>query len=198
MNASVYYIDWADIQILDQAQNPADATQFFPFRSNGGGADIYGLELEISANPVEGLELGVVANWNDAQLSEDNPIPASGRDGDDIPYTPEFSLTLSAEHTRPIFNQQLKGFIGADLNYVDDRSTELRPDNPLNLELDSYTLVHLRAGVRADSWSATVSVNNLFDEDEIIDVFRILPGLTPDGFIPLQPRTITLSVRKFF
>ncbi|HEX2140080.1 MAG TPA: TonB-dependent receptor, partial [Woeseiaceae bacterium] len=168
------------------------------FRSNGGGADILGLELELAANLRPGLEVGLLANWNDAQLSEDNPIPESGLDGDRIPYTPEFSFTLRAEQTRPLFDQKLNGFLGADLNYVGDRNTELRPTNPLNLELDSYSLLHVRAGVEADTWSAMLSVNNLLDDDTVIDVFRILPGLTPDGFIPLQPRTVVLSVNKFF
>lgn len=197
-NASLYYIDWSDIQIQDLAQSPDDEALFFPFRANGGGADITGLELEIAANPIDSLELAFLANWNNAELSEDNPIPATGRDGDDIPYTPEFTFTVSAEHSRPLFGGKLRGFLGADVNYVDDRSTELRPDNPLNLELDSYTLVNVRAGVEADSWSAILTVKNLADEDTIVDVFRIIPGLTPDGFIPLRPRTVTLSLRKFF
>lgn len=197
-NTSFYYIDWADIQIQDQAQNPDNVAQFFPFRSNGGGADIFGAEFELITSPVDGLNLTLVGSWNDAQLSEDNPIPASGRDGDTIPYTPEWSFSFSTDYTWPLTFRNLKGAAGLDVSYVDDRTTELRPTNPLNFALDSYTLVGARVGVQADDWSAMLSVNNLFDEDKVIDVFRIIPGLTPDGFIPLQPRNLSLILRKSF
>lgn len=197
-NASFYYIDWSDIQIQDQAQNPDDPSQFFPFRANGGGADIFGAEFELIANPVAGLNIALVGSWNDAELSEDNPIPSSGMDGDPIPYTPEWTFTLSGDHTWPLGFRNLDGNVGLDISYVDDRTTELRPDNPLNVGLDSYALVNARAGIAAATWSATLSVNNVFDDNTVIDVFRIIPGLTPDGFIPLQPRNVSLTLRKTF
>ena len=198
-NASLYYIDWADIQIQDQAQNPDNPTQFFPFLSNGGRADIYGAELELVANPVAGLNLALVGSWNKAELAADNPVPSSGLDGDTIPYTPEWTFTFSTDYTWPLPFQNVRGITGFDVNYVADRNTELRPTNPLNLTLDSYALVNVRAGVESDSgWSAILSVDNLFDDDTVIDVYRILPGLTPDGFIPLRPRTIKLMLTKSF
>lgn len=197
-NASIYYIDWSDIQIQDQAQDPNNASVLFPFRSNGGAADIYGIELDISARPTEQLEIAFVASYTDAELSEDNPIPSSGLEGDEITYIPELTYTLSGQYTVPLPSGNLDAQFGLDVSYVGSRDTELRPNNPLNIELDSYTLVNLRAGLVSDSWSATLSVNNLFDDDSDVDVFRIIPGLTPDGFIPQRPRTISLSVSKSF
>ena len=197
-NASLYYIDWTAIQIQDRAQDPNNASVFFPFRANGGGADIYGIEIDLSANPTPGLELGLVASFVDAELAEDNPLPSSGRQGDEIPYIPETTLTLIGRYERPLPYKDLRGFIGADLSYVGERNTELRSDNALFLTLNAYTLVNLRVGTEADTWSAALAVNNVFADDTVIDVFRIIPGLTPDGFIPQRPRTLALSFKKSF
>ncbi len=197
-NGAFYFIDWSDIQIQNRAQDPNNPAVFFPFRGNGGAADIYGIEFDITARPIDGLELGLAASWTDAKLAEDNPVPATGMKGDKIPYIPETTLTFTGQYTRPLPYRNLSGLFGVDVTYVNDRSTELRPTNPFNLNLESYTLVNLRAGVEADSWSAILSVNNVFNDDSVIDVFRIIPGLIPDGFIPQRPRSISFSVSKSF
>ncbi len=197
-NAAVFYTDWSDIQIQDQAQDPDNPSVFFPFRANGGGAEITGIEIDITASPADGLELALVASYTDAELSEDNPLAASGREGDTITYIPETTLAVSAQYSRPLPYRDLSGFIGADFSYVDERNTELRPDNPQFITLDAYNLFNLRAGIESYSWSAMLSVNNVFDDDTVVDVFRIIPGLTPDGFIPQRPRTVALSLQKRF
>ncbi len=197
-NASLYYIDWADIQIQDQAQDADDPAIMFPFRANGGGADIYGLEVDLNAQVTDRLEVGLVASYTDAELSRDNPIPGTGIKGDAIPYIPDSTVTLTGQYRFPFQGSSVEGLVGLDVSYMGGRNTELRPDNPLDLELDSYTLVNVRAGVEGDSWTATLAVDNVFDEDTVIDVFRIIPGLTPDGFIPLRPRTISLTLSKRF
>lgn len=197
-NASAYFIDWADIQIQNQAQDPNDPAVFFPFRANGGGADVFGLEVDLAYIPLDGLELGFAASYTDAQLSEDNPIPTSGRDGDDITYVPETTFSFSGQYVWPLGASDLNGVLSMDVSFVDDRNTELRPDNPLNMELDSYSLVNLRAGVEGDDWSASLLIDNVFNDDTVIDVFRIIPGLTPDGFILQHPRTVSLRVSKRF
>ncbi len=195
-DAALYYIDWSNIQLQDQA---TDGQLTFPFRGNGGAADIIGIELELSFRPVDGLDLGLAANFNQAELSEDNPIPTSGQNGDDIPYVPNTTISATANYEWPLATRNLTAFVGGDIFYVDSRNTELRPDNSNFVELDSYTLLNLRAGIENDSgWSASLVINNLADDDTVVDVFRIIPGLTPDGFIFNTPRTIVLSVAKDF
>lgn len=198
LNSALYYIDWADIQIQDQAQDPDNPSVFFPFRSNGGAADIYGLEVDLTYRPLAGLELTLAGNYTDAELSENNPIPSTGRKGDDITYVPDTTLSVSGQYTRPIPNTSLNGVFGMDVTHVSERNTELRPNNPLFIELDSYTLVNFRAGVETNDWSAMLIVDNVFDDDTVLDVFRIIPGLTPDGFLVQEPRTISLKFTKHF
>lgn len=197
-NASLYYIDWSDIQIQNQAQDPDDPSVLFPFRANGGAADIYGLELDLTHSPLPGLELSATASYTDAALSEDNPIPSTGMDGDEITYIPRTTLALSGFYSHPIAGTDLSGTLGLDLNYVSERNTELRPDNPLFVELEDYSLLNLRLGLEGNDWSAVLSFNNLLNDDSVVDVFRIIPGLTPDGYIPQRPRTVAVTLSKHF
>ena len=196
-NAAVYSLDWSDIQIQDQA---TDGNLTFPFRSNGGGADVIGAEFELYAQPAQGLNLGLTANVLSAQLSEDNPLPASGMDGDEIPYVPDFTLSATAEYEWPVSSgsSSANAFFGGDVNYVSERNTEIRPDNAFFVNLDGYALVGLRAGLRGDSWSVILSANNLLDDDTVIDIFRVIPGVYPDGFIRNTPRSVVLRVTKGF
>lgn len=193
-NASAYLIDWSDIQIQDQA---TDGTLTFPFRSNGGAAKIKGLEIELTTYPMEGLQIGLTANFSDAKLTEDNPIPSTGRDGDAITYVPDTTLSLTAQYEWPLWGDVM-GQVGGDVSYVGSRNTEFRPDNPLFMKLEDYALVNLRAGVVAADWSATLVVNNLFNDNSVVDVYRIQPGVTPDGYLVNVPRSFILSFAKHF
>ncbi|WP_345417118.1 TonB-dependent receptor [Halioxenophilus aromaticivorans] len=195
LNTAVYYIDWSDIQIQDQA---TDGVLSFPYRGNGGAAEIYGFEFDATAYPMDGLSLTFSGSLLQAELSEDNPIPSSGVDGDKIPYTPETTFSLSGRYEWAVGTSTMLGFVGGDLAYVGERQTELRPDSSTYLELDSYALANLRAGVEDDSWSASLSVNNVFNDDTVTDVFRTIPGVYPDGYLFNNPRTLILSFKKSF
>ncbi|WP_166991092.1 TonB-dependent receptor domain-containing protein [Pseudomaricurvus alkylphenolicus] len=194
-NAAFYYIDWSDIQLQDQATSGSVS---FPFRGNGGAAEIKGMEFDLTAYPIDGLEMIASANFTNAELVEDNPIASSGMGGDDIPYTPEMTLSLSADYEWVVSSDNMTAFVGADVMYVDERSTEFRPDNSLNVELDSYSLTNMRGGIKGEGWSVSLSVNNVFDDNTVTDVYRIIPGVYPNGFIPNQPRSAILSFNKKF
>lgn len=191
-NAAIYFIDWSDIQLRNQA---TDGNLTFPYRGNGGAAEITGLEFDVAYYPTDSLELSASGNFVSAELVEDNPIPSSGLAGDNIPYTPEMSLSASALYNWGL-SSGLDAFVGGDVIYVDDRDTELRPNSPNQIDLDSYTLVNLRGGVKTEDWSVTLAVNNLFNDDTVTDVLRV--AVNPDGFLTNRPRTVTLSATKSF
>jgi len=192
-NVAAYLIDWSDIQLPRQA---TDGQVVFEFRGNGGGATIKGLEAELTAYPADGLELGVSANFSDAQLSEDNPIPSSGMKGDQIPYVPDVTLSATVQYEWAIGSNGLGARVGGDVSYIGRRNTELRPDNALFVKLKDYALLNLRAGIDGDNWSASVVVRNVTNNDTVVDIFRIVPGLTPDGFIINRPRSIIFTLTK--
>ncbi len=194
-NAALYLIEWDDIQLQAEAVGPGGR---FPYRTNGGGAEIRGAEVDLTWFPVDAWEIGLGAAVSDAALTKDNPLPASGLDGDKVPYVPDFTATLS---TRYEWNLgALTASVGGDANYVDERTTEYRPNNASYLKLDAYTLLNLRAGISSESggWEAMLNLNNVTNDDTDIDVFRIVAGLYPNGYIINRPRTIALTLTKNF
>ncbi|MGC4028318.1 MAG: TonB-dependent receptor [Steroidobacteraceae bacterium] len=193
-NPAVYLIDWDDIQLSAEAVGPGGR---FPYRANGGGAQIRGAELDLAWFPVDSWEISLGLAKTDAQLVRDNPLPASGLDGDHVPYVPDFTAALSTRYEWPL--GLLRAHVGGDLNYVGRRNTEYRPNNASYVRLDAYTLLNLRFGLRSDSgWDAVLNINNVTNDDTQIDVFRIVAGLYPDGIIINRPRTLALTVTKRF
>ena len=190
LNGAVYYIDWSNIQVTDQA---SAGTVSFPFTGNGGKASVKGAELTLDARPVAGLQLNLGLNYSLAELSEDNPVPATGRKGDRVPYVPEWTGSAGFSYTAPIGDAGLEGTIGADASYQGSMATKFNSAIANYRALDSYWLVGLRAGVSRGPWALNLNMTNLFDDNTPINYNEIVPGVYPDGFYISRPRTVTLA-----
>lgn len=201
-NAAAYYLDWTDIQVLRRAIAPSGLQ--FAYRGNGGAAEVKGLEFEFSAYPTDSLQLGATFGWTEAELTEDLPVLNDGRDGDQIPFVPEYTFGLNARYEFPApAVSGATAFIGGDLTFQDDQTNRLRPTDPTYREIDSHTITNLRIGVQGDAWSAIAGVNNVFDEDETMAFTfngnsQPNVGYVPPGEVRPWPRTFYLSVRRSF
>ena len=204
LNGSFYFLDWTDIQARQQATAPGGLT--FSYRGNGGAAEVLGIELQAQAYPVEGLQLGFSFSYNDAQLTEDVPIPSNGMKGDDIPHVPEFTYSLNGRYERPV-GGGWTGFIGGDLSWVDDQTSQLRPTFITFRKMDSYSVLNMRAGLEGNDWSAVLSVDNVLDEDETLAYIfnggnqpsRLgRDGWVPPGMVRPWPRMVSFTLRKSF
>lgn len=202
VNGSLYYIDWSNIQVEQQATNSQGLS--FSYRGNGGGAEVKGVELEISTFLTDGLTLGAALSWLDAKLTEDFPIPTDGLAGDEIPHSPEFSGSVSARYERPLPND-LTGFVGGDWSYRGESANQFRPDAPFYRTHDRYSITNLRGGLQGDDWSLVLNLDNVLDSDEIISYtfdfqFPPIPGerFLPDNKVRPWPRSVSLTYRKTF
>jgi outer membrane receptor protein involved in Fe transport len=201
-NASVFYMDWTDIQVTQRAVAPGGLQ--FAYRGNGGAAEVKGLELELQSYFSESLQLGATFGYTNAELTEDLPIVNDGLDGDTLPYVPEISISLNGRYEFPFLtNVGGTGFVGGDLTFQDDQVNRLRPTDSTYREIDSYTLVNLRFGVEGDDWTAIAGLKNAFDEDETTAYTFNGNSQPPVGFVPPGevrpwPRTFYLSFRKSF
>lgn len=194
-NAALYQIDWDNMQVRGRTLDGA-----FSFLSNAGAAQILGGELDMQFLLSEGWTLGMNAAYIDAQLTEDQvsgAVTAPGKDGDRLPYIPEFSAAVSAEYSW-FLGKNYEASVRVDANYVGSSYSELRPDNPYRMEIEDYTLVNLRADIIGPSgWSAGFFANNLFDEVAInmgskrsYEPYEIVTSS--------RPLTIGVSVSKEF
>jgi iron complex outermembrane recepter protein len=190
LDASLYYIDWKDLQLT--LFNSAN----LGYGSNGSGAKSEGVELSFEARPLDSLTISGWVSYNNAVLSQDFPATsqAHGVTGDRLPNTPRVSSALSLDREFPLFGSAT-GFVGGMVNYVGDRvglftGTSLRENYP------SYTRMDVRAGVAYDSWTSSIFVNNIADEHGVIS--GGLGYVMPTAFAVIQPRTIGLNVVKRF
>src|SRR5581483_5488141 len=145
-DASVYYIDWKDVQ-LEQI-DPVSGIGFF---TNGGKARSDGVELSLLSNPLKGLTLAATAAYNNAELTQDIPLAAGfALAGDRLPFSAKFAATFAADQEVAL-TDQLTGFAGTTIAYTDSRfgsfvnPTSTTPFVPgVRSELPPYTTVDLR------------------------------------------------------
>lgn len=193
VNSGLFYILWDDIQVADFT----DDANSFTFISNAGEARAYGLELEVAARPVDGLDLSATLAYVNAELTEDQPsqnAETAARDGDRFPNAPEWSASLSAQYLWPV-RHGWEGFLRGDLAYIGSSDTQFNPDNPINNSKSAYTLVDVRLGVRRQAWEVILFAENLFDELAEVNIIEQASNLTPRAIVPARPRRIGINVR---
>ncbi len=184
-SAACFYIDWEDMQL-----SQFDAT-VGGYVTNAGAATSQGLEFELSARPVGGLDLFTAFGYTDTEFR--SYIDPYGVDvsGNDLPFAP--STTWSA-------GAQFSGCLGRSLRYH-LRGEYLRVGpfhyDAGNLEVESYALTNFRAGISGRCWRLEAWIRNAFDEAYVPVAFQPSP-YDPSVFVGENgaPRTygITLSL----
>jgi outer membrane receptor protein involved in Fe transport len=195
VDASVYYIDWRHVQV-----ELLDPTNFQYYNGNGGGAKSQGMELSADLRPLTGLTISAWGAWNEAELTDAFPLSTRsvyGADGDRLPYSSRFSGDLSLQQDFPL-GKDVKGFVKGSVSYTGNR---LGPfvsvyGPPERQTLPAYAKTDLLAGIRHDSWTANVFVNNVADRRGVLA--GGLGNTLPFAFTYIQPRTAGLSIAKEF
>jgi outer membrane receptor protein involved in Fe transport len=190
VDASLYSIDWKDIQV--RVRHPV--TQL-AFTANSGEARSKGVELTVESRPRAGLRIASWVSWNDAVLTADIPPgPVYGLEGDRLPLSSRFSGNLSLDEEFPL-GARMSGFVGGSVSYLSRRLGNFR-SVALRQEYPAYAIADATAGVRHDSWTLTLFINNLTDRRGVLS--GGLDGSPITAFSYVQPRTIGLSAVKTF
>jgi outer membrane receptor protein involved in Fe transport len=194
-NAAAFYLDWKDLQAVT-AEGTGGIGETI---GNIGNAHSVGVDLELRALVVDGLELSLAATLLQAEIDEDVevPDPAGGPplivpDGTRIPKTAETTLSLGATYRTEI-TERLGAFFRGTASYVGDSIASLtRPDDVV----PSRTVLDLRAGVEGERWQAYLFADNVTNEE--IYYYQVdFPDLATgeDQYFVGRPRTIGLNVR---
>jgi outer membrane receptor protein involved in Fe transport len=203
LNATFYHMVWDDIQIETEDPQPGI---FALGIVNFPQAEIDGIEAEAHWAVTENLTLSATVGYNDAALSEDATLfPDTGAErtatsGTRLPLMPEwkYSVTGRYDFSSMLWNAQpyligtwtyngdtlnsLAGFQSA----VDQADVRVTP---------SYNIVNLRFGMDAAGWSASLFVDNLFNEFAPV-FFSERYAQTRATVLP--PRTFGINFRKNF
>ncbi|MBL4800684.1 MAG: TonB-dependent receptor [Emcibacter sp.] len=202
LNVSIFQIDWKDMQSASK-----DATGAFQFIANAGQARIRGIELDMTARPVENFEFSIGGAYTDAKLVQDQPGVTPGNDievtfpghkGDPIPNVPEFTFNAAAQYNFAV-RDDIGGLARIDYSWIGKSRTEFRPRgatddgfNPFTQNIGGYSNLNARLGLETENWSANLFINNIFDTRGIVDA--ISSDQDPLSHLVTRPRTYGLNV----
>lgn len=192
IDLAAFRIDWTDIQV-----SALDDTGAFPFITNAGKAKVEGLEGTITALATEGVTISAGASYQNARLTENQPSPNVGLSGDPIPNIPKFMGNISFDVMKPI-NGNIDFIMHADITYRGSSRTTLAPfaRDTSAVELDSYALANIRAGIEFGDWRAELFVRNLFDVRAQVDA--ISTSQDPLARLTVRPRTGGVAIKRTF
>lgn len=177
---AAYHMDWTDIQIQV-------ITGGFVNIINTGEATVDGLEASLSFIPVEGLDIGLNAAYNDAKLGEDL-ARINAVKGDPLPYSPEVALSALADYR---FKVAEGVTMSAGFTYAHSSkfNTGYR-SNGGALVLPSYGVLDVRTGIDWSRYSLVLRADNVTNKYAVSDA----SFGTPFQVTPIRPRTYALSL----
>jgi iron complex outermembrane receptor protein len=151
---------------------------------------MYGGEVELTTNPIEGLDLMLGLSYLENEVRD---VPLAVSDGTEkAAITPKFTVNGLIRYEWPAFD----GYIAAQLdgNWKDKVSFNLVPTPAL--EEDGYGLLNARLSYTpaGDNWSAAVFVRNLTDEYYRMYSFDTSPDFGALEDVPGVPRWVGASL----
>jgi len=192
-NASAFYYDYKDLQVFGLAPGAVPTQTLF----NAEEAEIRGLEFDLAALPVSGLELSFAGTYLDAEYT--NFVTPIGQDfsGNTMVAAPEWSLVARGRYdTGPIWGE-LGLVASADAAYTGDQYFDTQ--NTDRLAQEGYWLANARLALRPQDgrWEVAAFVKNLTDEEYIVDAFDVA-DFGFDELVYGDPRTYGISLTYKF
>lgn len=156
VNANAYYVDWKDQQTTVNF-----GLNLYDYHTvNAGTSHLYGFEIEAAHRVSEAFDwyLGLGHNrtrFDDFQTDVGTVTDLSGME---FPYAPHWTLSAGANA------RFLDGFsANLNANYRSLVYTDVSVPQS-DTRVGARTVVNTRVGYQAKHWSASLFVNNLFDE----------------------------------
>ncbi len=190
LNGAAFYYDYSDKQVRGRVQDTVFG--LLEKMLNVPESYIWGLEAELTAEPVDGLNFSVGATYLESKVTGDYTQTPDGLaiynasgftgnfKGSKLPYTPKFSANFDAQYEAEL-SDNIKGFLGGTVVYQGKQNATfetavLQADD---FVIPSYTTLDLRAGVAAsdDRWRISVFGRNVTNESYITAVSTFLDTL---------------------
>jgi iron complex outermembrane recepter protein len=196
INLAAFYYDYKDKQTLVFIDDPFGAIATL---GNVPEANAYGGELEITARPVEGLDLTAGLSILETEIDvapttvRGAPLLASVISGGELTQSPNVSMNFQGVYTAPI-SGNLLGRIQVSYAYSDKRTLFL--SDPLS-QSDTYNSLGARVSLLGndEQWELSIFGHNLTNEEAVTLAFGNIIGNRT--FALQKPRVIggALNVR---
>lgn len=186
---ALFSTNWNDIQIQTSAGG-------FNFFVNGGAATSRGAEATLLFYPVDGWSMRATGAYTDAKLTQNAPL-AGGVSGDELPFVPKVTASLSSDYHWPL-GGGWGASAGGSVNYTGQRRSDYSQRAAVNIP--SYTTVDLNTAVSRDGWHLSLYVKNLSNSRGFtyLATRGLAPGLNPYTAGVITPRTIGVQVNYRF
>ncbi len=162
-NLSLFYItvDDKQVSIVDP-----DTTLYTI--ENAAKAYSYGLEVELKARPVSGLELFANFGFNQCKFDEFistgwnssyTEVVTQDMAGNYLPYAPPYTFSAGIQYRAECGFMARADVFGTGKFYADAANT---------VEQEGYELVNLKIGYEGKNWDIYFWVKNLFDQEYFV------------------------------
>lgn len=161
-----------------------------------------GIEIDITARPIEGMNIMAGYSYNDMRYTETSGLNGSFIEGDRLVRTPANTANLSFFYT--LQSGKLKGVsFGANGNYIGDRlggwndqivvnsTTGAVTINDRDIPLDGYTTIDLSAGYTWKKFSILCKLSNITNELN----YTVHENYSIN---PIAPRQVMTSIKYKF
>lgn len=192
IDASAYHTDWTNLQSTLTLPECQVHTVF-----NFGSAKIDGLDLALSARPVDGLTLTASASYINARYSSE--LKNAGgevirRKGEPLDVAP-WSIHLSGQYDFPVGASD--AYLRGDFTYSSHDDTPLDVTSPLVdpgiPRAPSSSQLDLRAGVRFDEIEVSLFATNVLNAHPFLGQVHSTLADPNLRSVTFRPRTIGLT-----
>jgi iron complex outermembrane recepter protein len=140
--------------------------------TNAGTVRTQGFELDVLANPADGLDLFANVAYADAKVRRFNPNPLTNapdaRNGTQLPLAPKWNWNIGAayEAATNIFGADGKVYFRTSYSHTGKQFSDLGESGPI----DSYGLWNASVGVGPadDAWRMTFMLRNITDSSYVL------------------------------
>ena len=209
-NGAFYFSEYEDQQVSFTDDTGLGIT------TNAGRTILYGVEMSFDYNVTENLEIyGSLAlkdtEFTDFILVADNPDTPEDETtdltGNELDEAENLSFTLGAVYNHPngFFASAAVSYKSSYFTDIFNLDANILPGG-LTEEIDAAAVVNTTLGYRADNWTVSAVVQNLFDEDTPESANFAGPGIlngtdgltTTGSFTVRPPRTVSLILAYDF
>jgi len=199
LNATAFFTDYKDLQIVRFGPPLDDPTQFGAFTTrNAADAEMKGIELDFIWLVTDEFTLSGNYAYLDTEFTDfiffDSNNNAVDLSGNDLRQAPENSYNLVAEYVMPLADVGDLRF-RLDYRHMDESLDDVIDPRVVNEEFD---LLDARVALRSadDIWEVAVWGKNLTDEEYIAHSYTVGPGVIGIGNAPLTfGATVTWNFR---
>jgi iron complex outermembrane recepter protein len=203
LDAAAFHINWKDIQLATTVIviDPVTGNPIaFGVNINGASAKSDGFEATATARPLAGLDLSLNAAYTNARLTGPTPTDVGGFTGDQLPFTPKFSIAALADYHWQV-GAGMRAHVGGSIRHLSKQvagfDAAFVAAHGHQRQVRPYSVIDLNAGVDFGHFDVEAYVKNVANSRGVTSIAGTITPIFPDGSIGtgiIRPRTIGVTL----